>query len=235
MSFNSDTAELIENPTSIDIPSSPTPKGFLSKLTLRKPSILSLSSVASSPGSASPSLRRAASPMQDEEKRKILKMLISPNSERKPSKDINDFMMIANQTIKAAKSAENLSTNNQVLWIICEWYVALGALNLWGTYFKSLIPPDQPYMKRYYFQVLRQESSLSLQVPIPSIGQRKVTFSQVRGFCCWVKQNWNIVAGGGPACLLTKWLQLPVWYQLWRRFQAECQRVKCCAKAEEAL
>ena len=53
--------------------------------------------------------------MQDEEKRKILKMLISPNSERKPSKDINDFMMIANQTIKAAKSAENLSTNNQVL------------------------------------------------------------------------------------------------------------------------
>ena len=113
MSFNSDMVELLDNPASTDVPSSPTPKSFLSKLTIRKPSILSLSS-ASSPGSASPNFRRAASPLQDDEKRKILKMLISPSSERKPSKDINEFMMIANQTIKAAKSAENLSTNNQV-------------------------------------------------------------------------------------------------------------------------
>ena len=105
--------ELLDNQASTDVPSSPTPKSFLSKLTIRKPSILSLSS-ASSPGSASPNFRRAASPLQDDEKRKILKMLISPSSERKPSKDINEFMMIANQTIKAAKSAENLSTNNQV-------------------------------------------------------------------------------------------------------------------------
>ena len=52
--------------------------------------------------------------MQDEEKRKILKMLISPNSERTPSRNINDFMSLADKTIKAAKSAENLCTSNQV-------------------------------------------------------------------------------------------------------------------------
>ena len=52
--------------------------------------------------------------MQDEEKRKILKMLISPNSERNPTKNINEFMSLADKTIKAAKSAENLSTSNQV-------------------------------------------------------------------------------------------------------------------------
>ena len=157
MSFTSDMVELLDNPTSTDVPSSPTPKSFLSKLTIRKPSILSLSSVGSSPGSASPNpIRRSASPMQDEEKRKILKMLISPSSERKPSKDINDFMMIANQTIKAAKSAENLSTNNQVCDCIC-------------SFRNSLLQ----------FEVLRQESTLSLQVPMPGLGQRKVTFSQV--------------------------------------------------------
>ena len=110
MSFASDMVELL------DVPSSPTPKTFLGKLTVRKPSILSISSATSSHGSSSPNLiRRTASPMQDEEKRKILKMLISPSSERKPSKNINDFMMMANQTIKAAKSAENLCTNNQVI------------------------------------------------------------------------------------------------------------------------
>ena len=52
--------------------------------------------------------------MQDEEKRKILKMLISPNSERNTTKNINEFMSLADKTIKAAKSAENLSTSNQV-------------------------------------------------------------------------------------------------------------------------
>ena len=52
--------------------------------------------------------------MQDEEKRKILQMLISPNSERTPSKNINEFMSLADKTIKAAKSAENLCTSNQV-------------------------------------------------------------------------------------------------------------------------
>ena len=52
--------------------------------------------------------------MADEEKRKILKMLISPSSERKPAKNINELMTLADKTIKAAKSAENLSTNTQV-------------------------------------------------------------------------------------------------------------------------
>ena len=52
--------------------------------------------------------------MQDEEKRKILKMLISPSSERKPNKNINEFMSLADKTIKAARSAENLCTSTQV-------------------------------------------------------------------------------------------------------------------------
>ena len=89
-------------------------KHFLGKLSLRKPSVLSISSAASSQGSASPAHKRSVSPMQDEEKRKILKMLISPNSERKQVKDLTEFMTLADKTIKAAKSAENLSTSNQV-------------------------------------------------------------------------------------------------------------------------
>ena len=76
--------------------------------------MLSISSAASSQGSASPAHKRSVSPMQDEEKRKILKMLISPNSERKQVKDLTEFMTLADKTIKAAKSAENLSTSNQV-------------------------------------------------------------------------------------------------------------------------
>ena len=138
MSFGS---EMLDDAVASDNTLSPTPKSFLGRLTVRKPSVLSISSAASSVALSSPiPLRRSISPIQDEEKRRILKMLISPSSERRPSKNINDFMMMADQTIKAAKSAENLSTNNQVL---------------------------------------RQESSLSLQVPLPGMGQRKVTFSQV--------------------------------------------------------
>ena len=77
--------------------------------------MLSISSAASSQGSVSPAHKRSSSPMQDEEKRKILKMLISPNSERKPTKNLTEFMSLADITIKAAKSAENLSTSsNQV-------------------------------------------------------------------------------------------------------------------------
>ena len=55
--------------------------------------------------------------MAEEEKRKILKMLISPVSERRPAaaaKNITEFMSLADKTIKAAKSAENLCTSTQV-------------------------------------------------------------------------------------------------------------------------
>ena len=115
MSFTSDTAELLENSTNLTVSPSPAHKVFLGKLSLRKPSVLSISSAASSQGSTSPNpTKRSVSPLQDEEKRKILKMLISPSSERKPSKNINEFMTIADKTIKAAKSAENLCTNTQV-------------------------------------------------------------------------------------------------------------------------
>ena len=61
--------------------------------------------------------KRSVSPMAEEEKRKILKMLISPVSERRPAaatKSITEFMSLADKTIKAAKSAENLSTSTQV-------------------------------------------------------------------------------------------------------------------------
>ena len=152
--------ELLDNPTSTDVPSSQTPK---------------------SPSSSSPNpIRRSASPMQDEEKRKILKMLISPSSERKPSKDINDFMMIANQTIKAAKSAENLSTNNQVCDCICS--------------FRNSI---------LQFEVLRQESTLSLQVPMPGLGQRKVTFSQVEKTNNFLVNNLTFQVVDQLACSLS--------------------------------
>ena len=114
MSFASDTVELLETSQSLLSPGQHH-KHFLGKLGLRKPSVLSISSAASSQGSVSPAHKRSSSPMQDEEKRKILKMLISPNSERKPTKNLTEFMSLADITIKAAKSAENLSTSsNQV-------------------------------------------------------------------------------------------------------------------------
>ena len=140
MSFASDTADLLEATTTSLSPTTSTAphKHFLGKFGLRKPSVLSLSSAASSTNSPCPT-KRSVSPLQDDEKRKILKMLISPNSERKSSKDISEFMLLADQTIKAARSAENLCTGGQVL---------------------------------------RQESTHSLQVPLHNMG-RKVTFSQV--------------------------------------------------------
>ena len=136
MSFASDTVDLLEAGNTLS-PSTTAHKNFLGKLGLRKPSVLSISSVASSTNSPNPT-KRTVSPMQDEEKRKILKMLISPNAERKSSKELTEFMSLADKTIKAARSAENLCTN----------------------------------------QVLRQESTHSLQVPLTNMG-RKVTFSQV--------------------------------------------------------
>ena len=142
MSFASDTADLLEvTPCSLSPTTTAAPhKNFLEKFGLRKPSVLSLSSVASSTNSPCASKRSVSpGPLQDEEKRKILKMLISPSSERKSSKDISEFMILADQTIKAARSAENLCTGGQVL---------------------------------------RQESTHSLQVPLHNMG-RKVTFSQV--------------------------------------------------------
>ena len=140
MSFASDTADLLEATNSVSLsPSTSGHKHLLGKLGLRKPSVLSISSVASSSNSPNPT-KRMVSPMQDEEKRKILKMLISPNSEGKSSKDLTELMSLADKTIKAARSAENLSTNSQVL---------------------------------------RQESTHSLQVPLTSMAGRKVTFSQV--------------------------------------------------------
>ena len=140
MSFASDTADLLEaTPNSLSPTTSMAPhKHFLGKFGLRKPSVLSLSSAASSTNSPC-ATKRSVSPLQEDEKRKILKMLISPNSERKSSKDISEFMILADQTIKAARSAENLSSGGQVL---------------------------------------RQESTHSLQVPLHNMG-RKVTFSQV--------------------------------------------------------
>ena len=93
----------------------PTPacRTFLGQLMVRKPSILSISSAVSSPGSTTPNIvRRASSSMQEEEKRKILQMLISPSTEKKPTKNINKFMLLANET---ARSAENLSKTNQVI------------------------------------------------------------------------------------------------------------------------
>ena len=49
--------------------------------------MLSISSAASSLGSPSPNpTKRPISPLADDEKRKILKMLISPSVERRPSK-----------------------------------------------------------------------------------------------------------------------------------------------------
>ena len=116
MSFASDTVELLENSNNTNTLSpSPAARNFLGKLSIRKPSVLSISSAASSQGSTSPNpTKRSVSPMQDEEKRKILKMLISPSTERKPTKNITEFMSLADKTIKAAKSAENLSTNTQV-------------------------------------------------------------------------------------------------------------------------
>ena len=136
MSFGSDMAELLDNGVSTENTSSPTPKNFLGRLIVRKPSILSISSAASSQSSASPNpIRRSISPMQDDEKRKILKMLISPSSERRPSKNINDFMKIADQTIKAAKSAENLCTYNQVR--ICMYLPSLIIFNYRRSFVKN--------------------------------------------------------------------------------------------------
>ena len=110
MSFASDTADLLEAPGSLSPSTTAAPhRHFLEKFGLRKPSVLSLSSVASSTNSPCASKRSVSpGPLQDEEKRKILKMLISPSSERKSSKDISEFMILADQTIKAARSAENL-------------------------------------------------------------------------------------------------------------------------------
>ena len=117
MSFASDTADLLEaTPSSLSPTASMAPhKHFLGKFGLRKPSVLSLSSVASSTNSPSATKRSVSPLLQDDEKRKILKMLISPNSDRKSSKDISEFMLLADQTIKAARSAENLCTAGPVL------------------------------------------------------------------------------------------------------------------------
>ena len=52
MSFASDTAELLDNNSnSLTVSPSPAHKVFLGKLSLRKPSVLSISSAASSQGS----------------------------------------------------------------------------------------------------------------------------------------------------------------------------------------
>ena len=113
LSVASDLNNFLENPTSIETLPSPTCGSFLGQLMVRKPSILSISSAVSSPGSTSPNIvRRASSSMQEEEKRKILQMLISPSTEKKPTKNINKFMLLANET---ARSAENLSKTNQVI------------------------------------------------------------------------------------------------------------------------
>ena len=112
LSVSSDLNNFLENPTSIETHTSPACRSFLGQLMVRKPSILSISSAVSSPGSTTPNIvRRASSSMQEEEKRKILQMLISPSTEKKPNKNINKFMLLANET---ARSAENLSKTNQV-------------------------------------------------------------------------------------------------------------------------
>ena len=81
--------------------------------------------------------------MQDEEKRKILKMLVSPGEAAPKAKNFEQFVMLADKQIKSAHSAENLTSGTADL-------------------------------------LRKQESSLSLQVPITTMGNKKVTFSQVR-------------------------------------------------------
>ncbi|XP_059098471.1 mucin-2-like [Tigriopus californicus] len=165
VSVASDYNELpSEHRLSLDISPSAAARTLLSKLSVRKPSILSVSSTASSIGgygerknstsqeelfikrTPSPKRRnRFLSPRDEEERRKILKSLVTPKCSKNRHNSLASFDQLI---IKAARSAEDLPETSNVS------------------------------------NMFRKESASSLQIPgmiSPSalLASKKVTFSHV--------------------------------------------------------